>query len=551
MKYISNLYQKLTRFKKVLFIDENTQNYLNFNKKLFEKSGFNKKNNNGIILVDFFDWKPFIFFWSILSNYLARKNNLRIKFFYFPLYSRLGQNFFLFKNDLVKIYKSFNTEKGFTNLGKKLSDDKIKKLEKCFNLFKNEKDLINYRYKKILIGDLIYDSTLRSFQIPTTNLKDIRLKEKFLEAHLIFDLIIDYLKNNNVKYLIPSHCNYNQYGIITRICNQKGIKILILNNLGRGLVNFKLTKYDKKIRSNRNPYYDYKKIFKKITYGNSRLKKKYINIGKKILENRLKGKTSSGIEYLSKSPFEKKLKKTKIKYFKKKSFKVLLALHNFYDAPHKYRSLNYKDYLEWSIKTINFLKKEKINTYIKFHPLKIEEDTDRTAKDIIKNIVKGCKNIIILEENISHFNLLKNKLDIALTCHGTIANELSYFGVKVINCGDNPHINYSFCKNPRTQKEYMEMLKNLKKIKFKISKHELYEFYFMNYYFFEQKKYINKIESKYFVKKSKKNNNDNNIKFHDSSNYYKYIIECEKKIKTVKIIENYIQEYLDKNDGNL
>ena len=45
---------------------------------------------------------------------------------------------------------------------------------------------------------------------------------------------------------------------------------------------------------------------------------------------------------------------------------------------------------------------------------------------------------------IHHF--LKKKVNLLLTCYGTIAHEYAYFGIPVINASiNNPHINYNFC----------------------------------------------------------------------------------------------------------
>ena len=46
---------------------------------------------------------------------------------------------------------------------------------------------------------------------------------------------------------------------------------------------------------------------------------------------------------------------------------------------------------------------------------------------------------------------------------------------------NNPHINYNFCLNPKTIKEYKAILFNLNKYKNKIIKKGIYEFYIMHF----------------------------------------------------------------------
>ena len=78
----------------ISFLDKNTKKYIQLNKKIFKNDQNLKIKYQGIVLVDFFDWNPFIFFWSILSNFLKKKENLQIKFFYFPIYHRYTEKFF-------------------------------------------------------------------------------------------------------------------------------------------------------------------------------------------------------------------------------------------------------------------------------------------------------------------------------------------------------------------------------------------------------------------------------------------------------------------------
>ena len=68
----------------------------------------------------------------------------------------------------------------------------------------------------------------------------------------------------------------------------------------------------------------------------------------------------------------------------------------------------------------------------------------------------------------------------ALTCWGTIGFEYALLGIPVINASqNNPHINYNFNIHAKTLKEYEKILLNIKNIKLKMNKNEIYEFYFM------------------------------------------------------------------------
>ena len=68
IRKLKNIYKKI---KYILFLDKYTKNYINFNFQHFSK--VKNEDIKGEVLIDFFDWKPFVFFWSILSNYLSKK----------------------------------------------------------------------------------------------------------------------------------------------------------------------------------------------------------------------------------------------------------------------------------------------------------------------------------------------------------------------------------------------------------------------------------------------------------------------------------------------
>ena len=539
---IDNIINKFNVFRRVVLIDRNTKKYIEFNKKKFP---LNNKTKKGVVLVDFFPWNPFIFFWSILSNFLSNKYNLSIKFFYFPFYNLLSEKHFLFKRRLIKIYNSFNCEYGISSLNKKLSSRNQKKLIKIYNNFNNKDQLRKYKFKGILLGDLIHDTAIRTHQIPTIGLKDNRLVEKFLDAHLIFYCIEDYLKKNKVKFLIASDCVYNQFGIITRICVKKNIKNFFLYYLSRGMYEIKLATFDKKINSFKNPYYNYNKIFKKkIT--SQKDKNTALRLGKKMLISRLSGNIKSGIPYLDKSPFNSN-KINNFELFDKKSYQNLILLHNFFDAPHKYRNFLYNDYLEWAAETIKNLMNTKINTYIKFHPIIIDKKADTEAKKVILKLVKNKDNFKVIDSKISYTDLIKNGLKSAVTCHGTAACELSYFGVKVLNCGDNPHVDYNFSIHSFSKKEYLRKLKNINKIKLNIDKKELYEFFYMHFYYLEHKDFKNKLSESFIIKDFKNKSNEFKAQYNNSSKYYNYIIQKDLNEGSINKIENYINEYFSKN----
>ena len=538
---ISTIFRKFKTLLRISFLDENTKRYIQLNKEIFNVKVNDNKKLDGIILVDFFDWNPFIFFWSILSNFLKKRENLQIKFFYFPIYHRYTENFFFLKRRLIKIYDSFGCTLGITSLNKFLTSSQKKNYERLFKTINSKDDLLKYKFKSILIGDLIYDTVLRKFRLPTFDIDDPRVKKSFFEAHLIYDLVENYFEKNYVKYLIVSDTVYNSFGVITRLAERKKIKILHLATLGKGCTNLRLKNYNPKIKSTRNPYYNYKKIFSNL---NDEEKQNGLLLGEELVKKRVVGDVNSGIEYLSKSPFAKSSNPNS-NLFPKESFQVLLALHNFFDNPHKYRSFYYDDYMDWALNTLDILSKKNINIYLKWHPISFKYSSDVHAKKIISNKIKNLKNVKIIFDELNYTDLINNGLSWAITAHGTVANELPFSGVKVMNCGDNPHINYNFSITPKSKEEYESNLNNIKNLDYQIDRKEIYEFYYMNYVYFNQKNFSHKISDKDYVHE-KETRLD--VDLNNSSEFFKFASSKILNEKIVSKTENYINEFLVKGD---
>ena len=96
----------------------------------------------------------------------------------------------------------------------------------CANLnFESKRELLEYEIDGILVGDLIYDTYLRTFEAPTVDLSDPRLKTILLNAHDIFFSCQKYLDEENVQKIIVSHAVYIQYGILARLALSKGIDV--------------------------------------------------------------------------------------------------------------------------------------------------------------------------------------------------------------------------------------------------------------------------------------------------------------------------------------
>ena len=463
-------------------------------KKFIKKLNFYNGEKKNIILIEFNSIWSSIIPYSYLLSELSKKHDAKI-----IAYSNLKTFSFVeyIKNLIAKLsffnsyafYNSFHVNKyiKFFEYSNKINKEIAIEFERISKKIKNKKDIERLKIKGIVIGDLIYDSYLKKNLKPTINLNETNFKNFLYESIKQFYFWNNYI-DKNVKAIVVSHTIYSS-AIPMRICVKKNIETFQISNRH-------LYRLSKKNLMAYTQFKDYKKIFKKVKLAD---KKKGISIAKKRLMERLNGKVGVDMEYSTKSAYVRKVSK-KTQLIKSKKIKILIAAHCFFDSPHSYGYNLFPDFYEW----LDFLGKLSLKTdydwYIKTHP-----DFLPGNKEIINKLIKRYPKIKFLPSSISHNQLVKEGIDVALTVHGTIGHEYPLFNKLVINASkNNPHINYDFNLHPKTIKEYEKTLLNLSKIikKFKINKNEIYEFYFMrniydvdNFFVSNDKKLIKKNNS--------------------------------------------------------
>ena len=114
-------------------------------------------------------------------------------------------------------------------------------------------------------------------------------------------------------------------------------------------------------------------------------------------------------------------------------------------------------------------------------------------------------------------------------------------GIKVINCAYNPHIAYNFNWHATTVNDYKRLLLNLHKLDKKISEEEIYEFFYVHYYYtYVDNLFFNSYNA-YIDEMNKKNNR--------RINGYKYFLSEFNLSKHQKII-NEVSMFLESSKKN-
>jgi|TARA_B110000003_G_scaffold148418_1_gene149490 hypothetical protein len=461
----SKLSKKLRTLQGLLFLTPQEKSFINFSKNKWKKIS-NPSADNPHILVDQMFYDIYIWELSYITNFLKKKYALNSRHFHFiAREKKFLHYFFKFLRKFSKInaiYNSFGSSYGLGQTYYKKSDDICAGLN-----FVSKRELLKYEIEGILVGDLIYDTYLRTYEAPTVDLKDPRLKTVLLNAHDIFYSCKKYLDEENVQKIIVSHAVYIQYGILARIALAKGIDVY--NPLWERVL--KKLSIDHFVPSPRHHLYP--SIFQELD-DKSILRNK----AKLILESRLRGEVDRGIAYMEKSSFGGHSANAEKVFLNNGNPKIAMMLHCFYDAPHIYRHMVFEDFYEWVDLVFTIMGDMNVDFIVKPHP-----NAKPYNQGIIKNLLVKHPYIRLVDKHTSNSQIISEGVELILTVYGTASHEFSYQDINVLVAGDHPGAEYNFVHQPKDRIEYEQCLRNPRDIKIKIDKSEIEEFFYMHYLF--------------------------------------------------------------------
>lgn len=516
------------------------KNYCNYNKKKFTF----KTNSKNLILVEFNAFHESHVVQSIFANFLSKKFGLQIIGYFnycilsSPLEASILSNIKWFLGKLIdyknhSIYKSFGTRKILRPfIDKKFKKNYQKISKSILNKIKSKKDVLKISIKRILIGDLIYDTYLKSNKISTLDINDKKFHKMIYDFVCLFFYWDNLFKNNKVQYIIGVHTVYS-YALPIRIGLRYGVKAYTINSR-------EISKIDNRNLFMNANFSDFAKFFNKL---NSKQKVIARNLASQHIKKRLSGDAGPKNHLISNiSSFHNKKKKSQI--IKNKNTKVLICTRNIFDATHVFGDIIFIDNYEW----LNFLgemsEKTDYDWYLKVHinfdgKFKIYQPI---SENLIFKILEKYKKIKILPHNYSHKQLIKEKIDYVITQHGSVAFEYAYFNIPVINCSyNNPQKSFKFNYHPKSKSELKNLILSLGKLKknnLQINKNDILEFYFMRF-LYQDRNWL-------FDKNSKMVSSIGGWDNLMSEKFYKYSMENINEKKILKLDETF-ENFLKSN----
>lgn len=457
-----------------LFLNHSERKFIKFNKNYIPKSSPQKKPLN-ILIQGPEDYSYLAIFSSILRS-LRGDFTLSIEWIQVLTASQRGGRYgFLKKNRFynrkwTKLYTSNGGCFGFSNAfySDNYQEPLLADADKLIQSINSKADILNLHYQNIWIGDLIYDTYLRFKPAATVDLSDPLLKNIIITAvHILYEakVLVD---KKDFDCLFTTYSSYIHHGLMIRVFQEKEIPVFAFNQLYQTAELLSKTHLD--ITK------DYLRYKFKFDLLDELEKQKARKLSEDSLGQRFKGSIDMATIYMKNSAYHSNPNQEK--YFSDNNKKrVVVFLHCFFDSPHIFRGMLHADFLEWIRDTLRILSETEMDVYVKPHPNGVSGN-----EEIVEVLKNEFPKIKFLSKSISNLQLINEGFNLAITVYGTLGHEFPYFGIPVLNAGDNPHINYNFSVHAQSKEEYEQLLRNIDLIK-KIdenSKKEILEFYYMH-----------------------------------------------------------------------
>lgn len=469
---------------KRLFKKEISENWQSLN---FKFAFFKPKNNNNfiptkIVLVAEVRDIEYAIKIAALSKTLAEKNNCSIKSY--NVYIDIIDNSYLSKKDaFVKkvtsfcfkhatetAYNAFTSGRIHDNSKKFYNQAFVKreavKLAALINV-ENLNSINALSIEGIVVGDLIYDTYLRSFHQPTITSINYQLNLVIEWAINIFYSFKEVLKKYSICYLVNTYTCYLHFGIVTRLCLANEIKVYTLGSIS----------YRVQLIPQDFPYHQ---VNYSLFNCNKVLSIEQKNKTKEIFEKRFNGEIDSATSYMRQSAFSRKKMPIGLEEsFKLRKRNIIIYTHDFYDSPHVGRNLAFADLYQFLKQTLEALVNLQDTTvFIKTHPNGIDGNKEETVS--LVNTFKQ-ENFLILDEMVSNLHIIELKPDLIATARGTVCIEMAYMGITTVALYDNIFCNFAFTHTCYSKEEYFEILNGNKQPIIDFDKDKILSFYYQAY----------------------------------------------------------------------
>jgi len=350
---------------------------------------------------------------------------------------------------------------------------------KLLNKIKNIDSLLKLKVEKIEVGRAIYEQYLRFKKNP--EIKYIVFDFYFLlsKALILNNQFKKIFKKNNNTYLIQAETQYFPFSLSMQNALKYNNRMI---SRGGEIANISLKIFKKLKDSRESRNRPSKKLFE-LVY--KKLKKKKL---KKLLNNSSKffdlniGKESHQIIKKQKKLNLFKSKKDVNKHFGWNNNKpiVLILAHELSEGNLSQSWNLFRNNFSWLEETIKEIKKIKsVNWIIKPHPSEHVYNNKVKTPDMFNKFVNDEPNIKLFPSTYDIRNFDKF-ISVVVTSFGTAGHEYPLKSIPTIICGETNYSGFGFSLEPKSKKEYFNILNKINKIK-KLDKESVKRCFAFNY----------------------------------------------------------------------
>jgi len=356
-----------------------------------------------------------------------------------------------------------------------------KQADEMFASLKTKWDLVDLHYEGLKIGDLVYDSYLRYHVEPTVILDDPRLREIILKALMVYVATTNYLTAKKVVGFITDDYSYHECGIITRVMVRAQVPVHLVS-FGPDYFLYRLHREPGADEQNSRlhwPYPEYRELFRSMPEEQQIRRREK---GRLHLEKKLAGEPDR-FTLGSNTAFGESSGKL---FADTGKSRVLVLMHDFFDAPHGFRWMLFPDFYEWACFLFERASETPFEWYVKPHPASWDParaQLNENNRNTFQKLQERFPKITFLPPSTSNRQIVKEGINAMFTMYGTAGHEFARMGIPVVNAGDNRHIAYDFNHHPKTVEEYADLIARADRLTITPKPDDFAEYVYMNYFY--------------------------------------------------------------------
>lgn len=314
------------------------------------------------------------------------------------------------------------------------------------------------------VGDLVYDTYLRTGGVATVERLDDRLGGLIADAFLRVRAYNKLFDQHKIRAVIAGHMVYNYFGILSRVAISRGVDVYL-----DGATNpMKIRRYSDPLMMRQHLY---EASALDIDHILRTEKEEAVDFANRYATERRQGRIELGYMDNMHGPYG-----SNRRMYEKQAFCrnmgwdggtpiICLMSHVMYESPHAVDGGVFYDILDWLKKTLAFAdQRQDVQWLLKTHPA--QENFDKTLgkntpkHHLVEDLMgpyKEKKHISICPEDINTSSLV-DIVDGIITQHGTAGYEFPIYGVPAVLASKSYYANLGFAPHPINSENYFNLI---------------------------------------------------------------------------------------------